>query len=134
MELGQFTAEDLVSAYIAIRDAKRDAEANLAKIIKEYGEQLEAVEHAIIALCKEIGADSIKTPHGIAMRSVKTRYTTNDWESFYNLVHEYKAFDLLERRIHQGNMKSFLEENPDEHPAGLNIDRSYTVTVRKPSK
>jgi hypothetical protein len=47
------------------------------------------------------------------------------------MVHEYKAFELLERRIHQGNIKSFLEENPDEHPAGLNIDRSYTITVRK---
>lgn len=134
MDLGQFTAEDLVSAYIAIRDAKRDAESNLTKVIKEYDEQMEAVEHAIIELCKEIGADSIKTPHGIAMRQIKTRYTTTDWESFYNMVYEYKAFELLERRICQSNIKSFLEENPDEHPAGLNIDRSYKITVRKSSK
>jgi hypothetical protein len=38
---------------------------------------------------------------------------------------------LLEKRLHQTNMKQFLEENPDLKPAGLNIDSEYTIVVRR---
>jgi hypothetical protein len=44
---------------------------------------------------------------------------------------EHNAPELLERRIQQTNMKQFLEENPDLHPAGLNVDRTYAITVRR---
>jgi hypothetical protein len=30
-------------------------------------------------------------------------------------------------------MKEFLEQNPDEFPEGLNVDRKYAVTVRRKS-
>jgi hypothetical protein len=33
--------------------------------------------------------------------------------------------ELLEKRIHQTNIKEFLEGNPDVHPPGLNIDSEY---------
>jgi len=39
--------------------------------------------------------------------------------------------ELLERRIHQTNIKQFLEENPDLLPAGLNVDSAYSITVRR---
>jgi hypothetical protein len=44
---------------------------------------------------------------------------------------EHQVPDLLEKRIHQGNMKQFLEENPELLPPGLNSDSEYTVTVRR---
>ncbi len=43
------------------------------------------------------------------------------------------AFELLEKRIHQTNMKTFMEENPDLHPEGLNMDKEYAITIRKKS-
>jgi hypothetical protein len=127
----EINAETLVSAYIAIRDKKKELEESTKAQIKELDENLQLVESALLAICKEVGADSIKTPDGIAMRSIKTKYTTNNWEAFYEMVHKHKAFELLERRIHQTHTKQFLEEFPDEHPAGLNIDRAYTITIRK---
>ncbi len=44
---------------------------------------------------------------------------------------ENNATDLLEKRLHQGNMRTFLEENPDKLPPGLNADNEYTITVRR---
>jgi hypothetical protein len=44
---------------------------------------------------------------------------------------EWEAPDLLEKRIHQSNMKQFLEDNPGTLPAGLNMDSQYTITVRR---
>jgi hypothetical protein len=39
--------------------------------------------------------------------------------------------NLLEKRIAQTNMATFLEDNPDLHPPGLNVDSRYTVVVRR---
>jgi len=39
--------------------------------------------------------------------------------------------ELLHERLHQGNMKQFLEANPDLLPPGLNVDSEYTITVRR---
>jgi len=39
--------------------------------------------------------------------------------------------ELLEKRIHQTNMREFLEENPEVHPPGLNVDQEYEITIRR---
>ena len=81
--------------------------------------------------CKELGADSIKTPHGTIIRSVKSKYWTSDWDSMYQFIEETGAFGLLEKRLHQTNLKDFLAENPDLFPMGLNVENEYTVVVRR---
>jgi hypothetical protein len=64
----------------------------------------------------------------------KSRFYTQDWDSFKHFVVEHDAVDLLEKRIHQSNMAKFLEENPSLVPPGLNSDTEFDVSVRKPSK
>jgi hypothetical protein len=49
----------------------------------------------------------------------------------HDFVLAHKAFDLLERRVHQTNMKQWLEENPDLLPMGLNSEARYSTTVRR---
>jgi hypothetical protein len=70
---------------------------------------------------------------GTVTRRTVTRYWTNDWEAMYRFIKEKDAPFLLEQRIHNGNMKQFLEDNPDTLPIGLNADTKYAVTVRKPT-
>lgn len=123
--------DKLVKIYIKIRDARDQLRRELEEKEADLNEQLSLIEQEILEVCKKTGADSIKTKHGTAMRNVKSRFWTNDWERFYDFMFEYNAPDLLEKRIHQSNMKQFLEENPDLHPAGLNVDRTYAITVRR---
>ena len=125
------TVDQLVSVYIKIRDAKEAAKRAFEEHEAELNDQLNMISEQILEICKETGADSIRTAHGTAMRSVKSRYWTNDWDSMYKFIKEWEAPDLLEKRIHQGNMKQFLEENPGTLPAGLNIDSQYSITVRR---
>ena len=47
---------------------------------------------------------------------------------------EHDAFDLVEQRIHQGNIKKFLEENPTIQPRNLNVESKHSITVRRPKK
>ena len=75
--------------------------------------------------------DSIRTKAGTIIRSVKSRYWTNDWDSMYDFIEETGAYGLLEKRLHQTNMKEFLLENPDLLPRGLNVENQYTVVVRR---
>jgi hypothetical protein len=123
--------DKLVEVYIKIRDARDEVRREADKKEADLNEQLEIISQQILEICKQTGADSIKTQHGTAMRGVKSRFWTNDWEKFYEFMSEQKEFGLLEKRIHQTNMKQFLEENPDMHPAGLNVERTYAITVRR---
>lgn len=125
------SVEQLVSVFIKIRDARDAAKREWEEREADYNEQLDLIDQQLLEICKETGADSIKTKHGTAIRSVKSRYWTNDWESFYDFIYKQNEFGLLEKRIHQTHMKQFLEENPDLLPAGLNVDSQYTITVRR---
>jgi hypothetical protein len=49
----------------------------------------------------------------------------------YGFIEETGAFGLLEKRLHQTNMKDFLAENPDLYPKGLSVENEFTVVVRR---
>ena len=125
------SVDALVNVYVKIRDARDIARKEADRIEADFEEQLNIINQQILQICEETGADSIKTAHGTAIRTVKSRYWTNDWERFYDFIFEHQVPELLERRVHQTNIKQFLEENPDLLPAGLNVDSAYSITVRR---
>jgi len=125
------SVDRIVSAYIKMRDKR-------SEFLREYEEkddavkaQMEIVEAKLLDLFKTIGADSLKTQHGLVYRSVKTRYWTSDWQSMHKFIMEHNMPDLLERRVSQSTMKQLLEENPDLMPRGMNVDSKYAVTIRR---
>jgi len=130
--VAKISAEALVSAYINIRDAKYAAQNELNAKIKELDDQLDKVSQALLDLCKENSLDGFRTEYGTVSQIIKADYVTDDWESFYKFVKDHDAYNLLHKRINQSEMKSFLEENPDLHPEGLNVIRSYTIRVTRP--
>jgi hypothetical protein len=101
-------------------------------------EELKAKQEQIKSAMKDqmlaSGVNSVRTDEGTIIMSQKTRYYTDDWDSFKQFVVEHDALDLFEKRIAQKNMSTFLEENPGVVPAGLNSMSEYAVTVRKPTK
>jgi len=124
-------ADQLVAVYIKMRDKKDAIRHDMEQQINHIDEQMQVVAQQILEICKETGAESIRTAHGTAYRTMKQKFWTNDWEAMHKFIRENEAMELLERRIHQTNMKQFLEENPELKPAGLNIDREYAITVRR---
>ena len=122
----------LANVYIKIRDARTTLKAEFTTQDSVLQEQMDLLEANMLDACKDLNASSIKTQHGTIIRSVKSRYWTNDWDSMYTFIKEQGAFGLLEKRLHQTNMKEFLVENPDLLPMGLNVESEYTVVVRRP--
>jgi hypothetical protein len=95
--------------------------------------QQDSLKSAMKDQMQALGVTSVKTEHGTIIMSMKTRYTTNDWDSFKKFAVEQDALDLFERRIHQTNMKTFLDENPGSVPPGLNSNSEFDISVRKPT-
>jgi hypothetical protein len=123
--------DKLTAIYLKIRDTRAENKREFENVDKDLEEQQKMLAEQMLDSCKEIGADSIKTPHGTIIRSVKSKYWTGDWDSMYNFIREHNAFGLLEKRLHQTNMKDFLNENPDALPMGLNVESEYTIVVRR---
>ena len=122
---------NLTKVYLRIRDARDALTAQYKKEHAELEAQMGLIETEMLDTCKSMGVESMRTPHGTIIRSVKSRYWTNDWDSMYAFIEETSAFGLLEKRLHQTHMKEFLEENPDLYPKGMNVENTYTVVVRR---
>ena len=118
-------AEKLTRVYLKIRDKKAQLSAEFKKQEDDLNQQLDQVKAALLNYCKEQGLESVKTSEGIFYRSVKTRYWTSDWEAMHQFVMEHNVPEFLEKRLNQTNVRTFLEDNPETVPKGLNVDSEY---------
>ena len=121
------TADQLAKVYVKIRDKRRALEKEAA----ELKEKENTVAAEMLEICKEQGAQTIRTAYGTISRRTNKNFWTSDWDSFFKFVKEHDAFSLMYRRINSDSMAQFLEENPDVLPPGLNADVTQTVVITK---
>jgi len=117
----------------------RKIKAEIEQLTKEYDtrvEELKAsqdeVKFAIKDHMKALGVSYVKTEFGTVSMASKTRYSTQDWDSFKTFIVEHDVVDLLEKRIAQLNMAKFLEDNPGVVPPGLNAFSDFEIRITKP--
>lgn len=108
--------------------------SELQKQLDDVETDRETVRSTIADLMKEQGVESVRTKHGTVSRVLKERYWATDWAVFHQYILEHGAIELLEKRVSQLNMREWIETHRDDFPPALNIDRSYTISVRKPPK
>lgn len=124
----------LVTAYLSIRGERERIKLEYETQDAKLKEELAVLEVAMLEVCNQTKADSIKTQHGTVIRKLNERFYCNDWDNFKDFVLENRAVELLERRIHQGNFKEFMAEHEqDGLPPGVNVMREYGIVVRKPA-
>lgn len=131
MDTKDIPVDKLVRTYIKMRDVHTELLHKFQEEENRIKEHMGKVKNALLQYCKDNNLESVKTAEGMFYRTVKRRYTTADWESMNRFILEHQVPDLLEKRLHQGNMEQFLTEHPDLLPPGLNCDAEYSVTVRR---
>ena len=119
----------------------RKIKAEIDSLTQEYDTKLEQLKaqqdelrFAMKDQMKALGVKSVNTAFGTVSLVNKTRYNTQDWDSFKKFIVENDVVDLLEKRIAQTNMARYLEENPGSVPPGLNAFSDFEIRVTKPSK
>jgi len=119
----------------------RKIKERIDTLTQEYDTQIETlkaqqdeIKFALKDMMKADGTTSLKTTFGTVSLMTKTRYSTNDWDSFKRFIVEHDAVDLLEKRVAQTNMGQFLQENPGVVPPGLNSMTEFEIRITKPSK
>jgi len=122
---------EIVKIYVKIRDKKDEIKREFSEKLGNLDADLQVLEEELGGRLKAAGATSVKTPNGTVYLTIKSKVWTDNWDSFYKFIEDRSLFDLLERRIHQSNIKSFLEDNPDDIPEGLNVESKKSVTVRR---
>ena len=127
----EYSLEQVAVAIVAIRDEITKINKDADKKIKHLEREKESLEGYCDQKLDQSGAESVKTASGTIIRQEKIRYSTEDWERMYKFIEDHDAFELLEKRIHQTNMRRYLEDNPDNHPKGLNAFREFKITVRR---
>jgi hypothetical protein len=120
----------LIVVYVKIRDARSEAKHKYDEVDAKLKDQLNLIEAALMASMTELNVTTLKTPQGTASRTTRTRYWAPDWNEFKNFALENDASDLFERRIHQSNMREFIEQNPEVVPP-IAADSRYSIVVRR---
>ena len=126
--------DKLAKVYRRMQSLVQELTAQYESEIEDIKRQQDVVKIALKDQMLKLGVSSVRTDQGTVVLSTKTRYNTQDWDSFKEFIKEHDALDLLEKRIAQTNMATFLSENPSLVPAGLNSMTEYAISVRKPTK
>ena len=133
-ELASVSMDKLAKVYRKMSARVQELTQAYENEVEQIKAQQEQVKNALKDMMLALGVSSVRTDQGTVVLSTKTRYNTQDWDSFKTFMLEHDAIDLLEKRIAQGNMAKFLEENPGLLPPGLNSNTEYAISVRKPTK
>jgi hypothetical protein len=134
MENEDVKADELVKVYMRMRTKREALKDKFKAEDAALEESMGTIKSALMEILKAAGGEGIKTAYGLVTRIVTERFWTADWASMYGFIKEHAIPELLEKRIHQGNYKQWMDEHPNELPAGINVQREYDLRISKPKK
>lgn len=142
MDITTLGVDQLIKAYVALRDKKAEAKAAFVESMKPVESGLHAIECEMLKRMGDSGVDSMKTSSGTAYKSVRTTVSVSDKSAFLDFVvantvkaladgaDPIEAFDLLDVKANKTGVEMFLEAN-QELPPGVNMRREEVVGFRR---
>ena len=128
----EFNMDELVQTFLALRSERECILREYEDADRVLKDDMDKIKTAMLGVCNEVNADSLRTSHGTVMRRVTERFYCTDWENFRRFELENPELDLRERRIHQTNFRQYTEEAKDDGlPPGINVLREYDISVRR---
>ena len=123
--------DKMTKVFIKIRDKRAELSAKFKSEDEVLLAQQDTIKQYLLEYCKAESVDSVKTAEGTVYRSKRTKYWASDWPSMYKFIAENEVPEFFEKRINQTVVATWLEENPELVPEGLNVDSKYVLTVKK---
>lgn len=125
--MSDVTIEKLAKIYVKIRNKRRELEEQ----DKQLKNSLEQISLAMLEICNEQGATTVRTEHGTVSVRTSKSYWTSDWEAFYSFIKANDAFYLMQKRLSSSAIQQFLDENESANLPGLNLKEEQSVVIIK---
>lgn len=97
---------ELVNQYIVWRDQRLELERRA----QSFKEKEDEVKLALIAAMREQKLESARTSVGMVTYKSKPMPVAKNWPDVYEYIKENNAFDLLQRRLHEGAVQLRLDD------------------------
>jgi hypothetical protein len=107
--------DDQAQQYLKLRQKREILKERFTAEDSELEKAMAEIEAQLLDSLNETNSTSMSTNSAVIMRSVRRRYMPTNWDAVYKLIDKHKAFSLLEKRVHNGNMKDFLDDHPSSN-------------------
>jgi hypothetical protein len=124
--------DDVVAAYVKLRDKKDSMEAAVKEQTKGLKEKMAQLEAWLKEQADAQGVTSFKTKHGTAFLTTTDYANVADWDAVLNFIRDNEAFDMLEKRVSKIAVRGYIESNKAV-PAGVNYGTKLEINIRKPT-
>ena len=125
------TVDDVVAAYLKLRNKKEALEAETKDQVKTLKEKMEQFEAWIKEQADAQGVTSFKTKHGNAFLTTTDYANVGDWDAVLGFIRENEAYDMLEKRISKVAVRGYIDATKAV-PPGVNYGTKLEVNIRKP--
>ena len=123
-------ADELVGAYISLRQQKADLEAKHKEEMSPLNEALDAIETEVHSRLNTMGISSIKTQYGTAYTKTVRSVKVFDKTAFMDYVQNNARFDLLDVRANKTAVEDFIAQT-EELPPGISSVAEESVGFRR---
>jgi len=126
----QRTMDELVAAYVKLRDRKKEMENRLKKDLEPIVEAMAKLEAHFLLHMQSNGVTSFATVNGTAYQSRQPSVSVADWEVFFKWAMASDQLGMLVRGANKAAVAAYAEET-ETVPPGLNFSQALTVNVRR---
>lgn len=129
---GKPMVDDVVAAYIQLRDAKELLAKKQADEMKPLVERMKKIEGWLQAALIATGVDSFKTERGTAFIQTNVSTTVRDWTATLDWIKANNEWSLLTAAVSKTAIKDYKEQYHDV-PPGVDYREEVVVRVRRPT-
>ncbi|MBP6581881.1 MAG: hypothetical protein KA204_00165 [Chromatiaceae bacterium] len=122
--------DTLIEKYIKIRDTKAQIAEKQKAEMARFNNALTQIERLLLDEFNVSGAESVRTKHGTAYRTVQTSVSVSDRDLFMNFVREGDNWIFLDAHANKSAVKQYLESE-QQLPPGVNVVSRATVNVQR---
>lgn len=124
------TIDELVGAYIKLRDRKKAMQAKQAEELAPINQQMSKLEVGMLLALSGQNAESVRTPHGTVYKTKRTSSKVDDWNEALSFILKHHLEHMLEKRVAKTAVEEYLEAN-GELPPGISLSTETSVNVRR---
>jgi hypothetical protein len=124
------TVEQLIGAYISLRDAKAAVAKRHKDEIAPYNEKLAAIENGILKHLNKEGVNSMASANGTAFRQTRTSTKVEDWDTVISHIRDNELWHMLEKRVSKAAVDEYLEATGEGFP-GVSVNSTQVINVRR---